>query len=118
MKERRKGVRKPLAASLEIYANHVNHTEKILGKGFITNLGEGGMALETHKNLHPGDKLQLRFTLPNEKTYSVKGEIIYTQDGVLTKAYGAKFAEAPSADYRELRDYITGGKDKKTATTS
>jgi Tfp pilus assembly protein PilZ len=104
MQERRKFARKPLAASLEIYSKDQG---KSLGKGFVTNLGEGGVALETHKNLRLGEQLMLRFTLPDEKTYSLAGEIVYAQDGVLTKAYGARFCETPPAPaHSELKHFV------------
>jgi Tfp pilus assembly protein PilZ len=103
MQERRKSLRKPLAASLEIYTHDA---KKSLGKGFITNLGTGGIALETHKHLRLGEKLLLRFTLPKERSFDLKGEIIYAQDGVLTKAYGAKFYDMHPDTSTELQDFI------------
>jgi len=109
MQERRTFLRKPLAVSLEIYTNDAKNS---LGKGFITNLGEGGAALETHKHLRLGEKLLLRLTLLNEKKIDLKSEIMYARDGVLTKAYGARFYDMHPGLSSELRRFIAARQER------
>lgn len=88
MQERRKYPRMPLAVSLEIMTDD---TKQMMGKGFITNLSEAGVAFETPKTLHAGEKLLFHFNLTQQISFDVNGEVIYSRDGILTKAYGAKF---------------------------
>ena len=104
MKERRSFVRLPTAVSLELYSQD---TKTNLGRGFITNLGEGGIALEISKNLRLGDKLTLRFSLPNEDAFNVLGEIIYVREGIFSRAYGARFLKPEAQTIGKLKDFIT-----------
>jgi hypothetical protein len=103
MNERRKYTRLPLALSLEVCSDT---TKSYLARGFITNLSEGGVALETPKNLRPGAKLLFRFTLPNERTFSLLSEIMYSRDGILSRAYGARFCDVNSDAGAELKQYV------------
>ncbi len=87
-----------LAASLEL---SMDRPCKVLGRGFITNLSEGGIALETPKDLKPGDRLILRFNLNENNAFDVQGEVVYSKEGILTRAYGARFLQlAPELYYR------------------
>jgi hypothetical protein len=88
MNERRQSPRLPIAASLEIFRAP---GEECLAKGFVTNLSESGLALETVKPLLRGEQLLLRFTVQGMKAVDAVGEIVYSKDGILAKAYGARF---------------------------
>jgi c-di-GMP-binding flagellar brake protein YcgR len=103
MQERRRFGRKPLAVTLEICTDDNTRT---IGKGFITNLSAGGMALETHKSLRLGEKLLLRFTLPNDWKFDVLSEIVYAQDGIITRAYGAKFSDINPETSGRLNQFL------------
>ena len=61
MKERREYYRIPSAILLEIMPE--GEDEKY--KGFITNLGERGLAFESYKRLTLNQKMRLSFTLPD-----------------------------------------------------
>lgn len=103
MQERRKSKRKSLAVSLEIYSNDSRFS---LGRGFITNLSEGGVAMEIHKDLRLGDRLLLRFSLDKEQAFDLLGEIVYAHDGILTKAYGARFYDLNPDTSDKLKNVI------------
>jgi hypothetical protein len=103
MQERRQFSRKPLAVLLEMYSGGSREQR---GKGFITNLSEKGAALETSKTLYPGEKLLLRFRLPNEWKFDILGEIVYAREGVLTRAYGARFYLVSNEDACRLQQYL------------
>lgn len=105
MQEKRKYLRKPLAVILELLSRG---SHKTIGRGFITNLSEGGAALETSHNLRLGDKLMLHFNLPDESEYSLPGEIVYTIDGILTRAYGARFLQVDPQAEERLKEYLIG----------
>ncbi len=108
MKERRKHPRTPLAVSLEMNNTH----QKSIGKGFVTNLSEGGMALETPKALHQGARLAFRFHVPGGPAFEIPGEIVYVRDGVLNRAYGAKFGDVDEAAGRRLREFVADARKK------
>ncbi len=103
MKERRKSQRMPLAVLLEICAQE---THRSVGKGFITNLSDSGLALETMERLSLGDNFLLRFTLLNGWSFDVLGEVVYARDGVLTKAYGIEFAKINTDQRTKLKNYV------------
>jgi hypothetical protein len=104
MKERRDYVRLATAVSLDLYSQDAKRN---LGRGFITNLGEGGIALEISKNFRLGERLMLKFSLPNADTFNVLGEIIYIKEGIFSRAYGARFLKAEPNDIFKLKDFIT-----------
>jgi len=101
--EKRKYPRKPLAVYLEL-CDHRTRTP--LGKGFITNISEGGLALETHQQLNPGDKFLFRFNLGGNGNFEVIGVVVYVANGVLTNAYGIKFLELSPESRKRLKKYI------------
>lgn len=101
--ERRKHPRKTLAVYLELYDHN---TKTPLGKGFVTNLSEGGLALETRYKINPGEKFLFRFTLPNGWNFDVVGEVVHCSPGILTNAYGVKFLELSPDAQKKLKKYI------------
>lgn len=104
MHERRRFARVPLALSLEIIESR---SAKHLGKGFVTNLSEGGLALETPKTFHAGDRLRMRFSLPDgADSFNLEGEIVYAKDGILTRAYGAQFGTLEPVLAEKLKDFL------------
>lgn len=105
MEERRVCERMSLAASLEISAEQ---NKKVLGRGFITNLSEGGIAMETPKNLKPGDRLVLHVSLNENNSFDIEGEVVYSKEGVLTRAYGARFLKSAPELCGRIKDYLLG----------
>ena len=101
--ERRKYPRTPLAVMLEIFQEK---NKRIVGKGFITNISEEGLAVETREKLHPGEKFMLRFTLPNSWTFDINGEIMYERKGVLSNAYGIKLFHDAVETREKLKNYV------------
>jgi Tfp pilus assembly protein PilZ len=103
MEEKRKYPRAPLSVLLEIWAKD---KQKSVGKGFITNLSEGGLALETTERLRLSDHFVLSFTLPNNWTFDVWGDIIYVKEGVLTRAYGIRFKTIQPETRTKITHYV------------
>lgn len=110
MRDRRKFPRAPLAVLLEICSGE---SKKGIGKGFITNLSEGGLALEATTRLRLGDKFMLRFTLPNGWNFNILGEIVYIKEGVLTRAYGVKFKKINPELRLKVKRYVLANLDVK-----
>ena len=110
MKERRKSPRAPIAVLLEITTKD---KKKIIGKGFITNLSEGGLALETNFRLQMGDAFLLRFTLPNGWNFDFWGDIVYVKEGILTKAYGVKFNKIGTEEKTKIKRFIMANLELK-----
>ena len=106
MLERRKYLRKSTAALLELISNV---SKRVFGRGFVTNLSEGGVALETSKNLHRGEKLVLHFMLPDNNEFEVPGEIVYAREGILNHAYGARFENGDMDKEERLKSFIGTG---------
>jgi hypothetical protein len=69
--ERRKSPRAPLAVALEISGEN---NRQYPGKGFVTNLSEGGLAWETPHVFSQGEAVLIRFSLhrKNRSTCAVK----------------------------------------------
>lgn len=103
MKNKRKTVRRPLAVLLNVCSYD---TCKVLGKGFITNLSEKGLALETTENLREGDKFMLKFKLLNGWEFDLLGKIIHSRGGVFTKAYGVEFKKIDPEASSKLKNYV------------
>lgn len=76
------------------------------GKGFITNLSEGGLALETPERLRLKDNFLLRFTLPNDWNFDLWGTVIYIKEGILTKTYGVMFKKMLSEERVKIKHYV------------
>lgn len=108
--ERRRFPRAPLAVLLEIWAKD---KKKTIGKGFITNLSEGGLAIETNFRLNLGDNFLLRFTLPNGWNFDLWGDIVYINEGVLTKAYGVKFNRIETEQKSRIKRFILANLELK-----
>lgn len=102
--ERRTHGRKPVAVQLDLISVG---TRRFVGRGFITNLSVGGAALETPKVMRPGDTFALSFTLPNLACLDIPGEVVYTRDGILSKAYGIQFNGATADDARLIAEYLS-----------
>jgi hypothetical protein len=103
MNERREFPRAPLTVLLEIWSGD---KKRSLGKGFITNLSEGGLALETSERLKLKDRFLLRFTLPNDWNFDLWGEIVYIKEGILTKTYGIQFHKMVSGERVRIKHYV------------
>ena len=103
MEEKRKHARAPLSVLLEIWTKE---KQKSVGKGFITNLSEDGLALETTERLKLSDNFVLSFTLPNNWTFDIWGEIIYIKEGILTKAYGIHFKTVAPETRVQIKHYV------------
>lgn len=104
MKEdRRSHVRKPVAVQLDLISES---TRRFVGRGFITNLCEGGAALETPKILRPGDTVAVSFTLPDTACLDIAAEIVYCREGILSKAYGVRFRQAEADAVRLIGEYL------------
>jgi hypothetical protein len=103
MNERRKFARAPLAVSLEICEEGNRENP---GKGFVTNLSEGGLAWETPRLFSRGDEILLRFGLPDESPFDVRSEVCYSKEGVLTRAYGARFCDLHPDIVDKIRGFI------------
>jgi len=103
MKDQRKAPRKRLAVLLDV-CSHASC--KRLGKGFITNLSEGGMALETTERLREGEKFLLRFTLLNGWEFDLLGKIVHSRNSVFTRAYGVEFSKVNPEATAKIKNYI------------
>ncbi|MFH1368998.1 MAG: PilZ domain-containing protein [Elusimicrobiota bacterium] len=103
MKESRNYPRTPLAVLLEIWSGD---RKKNVGKGFITNLSEGGLALETTVRLKLKENFLLRFTLPNGWTFDLWGNILHTKPGVLIKTYGVQFKKVQAEERAKIRHFV------------
>lgn len=103
MQERRKYSRVPLAALLEVYSQD---DSKLLGRGFVTNLSEGGLAMETADRVRLNENMLMCFTLMNGSSFEVPGQIIYSKGGVLTQAYGVEFSEMKHYDATRIRNFV------------
>jgi hypothetical protein len=104
MQERRAYVRTPLAVSLEILSPG---NEMSIGKGFVTNLSETGVALETAKHFASGEKLLLRFSLPKNFLFNLVAEVKYVKEGIFSRAYGVSFESADMDSSERLRNFVT-----------
>ena len=103
MEEKRQHPRAPLTVLLEIWTQEKH---KSIGKGFITNLSEGGLALETTERLKLSEKFVLSFTMPNNWVFDIWGEIIYIKEGVLTRAYGIQFKTVAPETRTKIERYV------------
>lgn len=103
MKEKRKFPRTPLAVLLEMWSED---KKKTVARGFITNLSEGGMAVETNFRLKTGENFLLRFTLPNGWNFDLWGKIVYAKEGVLTKAYGVTFKRVETEERARIKHFV------------
>lgn len=88
MENRRKNRRRPLVSSIEIFSKD---KAKSLGKGYVTNLHQGGLGLITPQDLSLGDEIILDFNLPNGWKLDFFGKVIYAEKAISSKAYGVEF---------------------------
>lgn len=103
MQERRRYIRAPMAAYLEMYSD--KHS-KVLARGFVMNLSEGGLAMEAAESVRLREDMLLRFTLMNGWSFEVAGQAIYAKGGVLTKAYGVEFKGVNSYDANRIKSFV------------
>lgn len=104
MKERRRSPRAKIGVLLEICSQD---KKTKMSKGFITDISELGLGMETTERLGKGNKYSLQFTLLNGWSFDLLGEIVYSREGILTKAYGVRFYDIPEQDRAKLKDYVT-----------
>jgi hypothetical protein len=101
--ERRKSPRAPLAVALEISGEN---NRQYPGKGFVTNLSEGGLAWETPHVFSQGEAVLIRFSLPQEEPFDVRSEVLYSKEGVLSRAYGARFCDVHPEILAKIRGFV------------
>jgi hypothetical protein len=90
MEEKRKFSRKPLVVPLEIFSKDIKQS---VAKGFVIDLNEAGMRILADDDLEIGDEFRMNFHLHNNRHYDFFGTIIHKAKGILSNAYGVKFAD-------------------------
>ena len=70
----------------------VNKPEKI-ARAAVVDISLGGAAFESTIEFAEGDQVFLRFTLPKEKIYVIKGVIRRTSSKMGASIYGVQFDE-------------------------
>ena len=76
-----------------------NYNPKFLGKGIITDLGIGGMKIETNDVISEEEELFIKFFLPNGAYFdNIRGKIMRTQKVSFTYTYGIRFIEIKLRD--------------------
>jgi CheY-like chemotaxis protein len=98
LRERRRYYRHPVEmfATLE-YGNNVDSVS-------VTNLSEGGMALESNSPLTPGLIVKWKFDLPDKKgSAEGKGEVSWNDNG---GHLGIRFVHVPLLCKRRLEDWL------------
>ena len=109
MNERRIDKRVPLSVLLEMYSEGKMHKQS---DGFITDISEGGLALETKERLNTGSAFCLKFVLPNKWEFDILGKIQYFKEGVLSKKYGVKFTKISKIDNEKIKEYVIARVEK------
>lgn len=74
----------------------------------ITNIGGGGIKIETNKTLQLDEKLKMTFDIPNKKTIHCSGQVIWKHfDQKKNKnVYGIQFINIIDKDRKEIIDYV------------
>ncbi len=74
----------------------------------ITNIGGGGVKIETEETLKVDDKLELTFNIPGKKTIRCSGQIAWKfYDHKKNKnIYGIQFINIIDKDRKEIIDYV------------
>jgi c-di-GMP-binding flagellar brake protein YcgR len=103
MQERRQYSRVPMAALVAMQSKKEN---RLVGRGFITNLSEGGMGMESADHVPMNEDMIMKFTLMNGWSFEVPGKVKYSKGGVLTRAYGTQFSGLNSYDATRIRNFV------------
>lgn len=75
------------------------------------NIAEGGMAIQTPHEFRPGDRIRLRWHLPNTgREVSVRGEICWADE---CGRAGLKFLNLAQEDQADLREWLTERMDER-----
>jgi type IV pilus assembly protein PilZ len=88
---------------------------------FCRDIGSGGVFIDTTAPRPIGSKIELTFTIPdNKETLSARGEVIWVQDVVkgrpeVRPGMGIQFQEFTSEHKHLLEEFISRYSDKKTA---
>lgn len=69
---------------------------------YATTLGAGGMFLQTEENLAPGQRLKLRFRLPDSDTlHEIEGRVVWSrffkEGTVVAPGVGVQFTDGGAA---------------------
>ena len=103
MNEKRTHKRAPLSVLLEIYSKGKKNKQ---ADGFVTDISEGGLSLETKERLNMGSVFCLRFVLSNNWEFDVLGKMMYMKEGVLSKKYGIKFTKISTVNVSKIKEYV------------
>jgi hypothetical protein len=72
---------------------------RFVGKGVITDIGIGGMKLETNDVIEEGEDLLIKFFLPRGQYFdNIRGRIVRTQKDSFTFIYGIRFIDIKFLD--------------------
>jgi len=101
--ERRKYPRVSMLVLLDLY---VDGEINARGRGVITDLSLGGMALETKENFDVGETLVLRFKVVEGVNFAMEGEVVRKDKKLSTTGYGVKFFNIGFKQKIKLRNFI------------
>lgn len=96
--EKRKHSRIDIVLTADVF--RFSHYEpKFLGKGVITDLGIGGMKIETNDVIDEKEELLIKFFLPEGVYFdNIRGKIVRTRKESFTFTYGIRFIEMKFRD--------------------
>jgi DNA-binding response OmpR family regulator len=99
VRERRRSYRCPLQVQVQVSSN--SRPELVANS---VNISEGGMALTTPHQLQVGERVHLKFTLPEkESPVRISGEICWTDE---TGRLGLEFVQVPALMTEHLQSWL------------
>ena len=103
MVERRRFLRVGVRIFIDVFIKGDLRTR---GRGVISDIGIGGMALETKEDLEIDDVLILRFNLDVNTLFDLKGRIIRKEKKPALIKYGIKFTKIGFFEKIRLKRFV------------
>lgn len=72
----------------------------------LVNISKGGIAIESKKTFHPGQKLMVRLMSPDGKQHYILTEILHSSLGGFGNLYGARYCETDLKHFKTFNDYL------------